>query len=246
MSNVCNQKQLVGWRKARCTDLASAIEGAMSVDNFFNRESFTSVKALFAAKAWDLNTPATMERFAAAVAARSEFEGLVITVKEAAHRPAVQQTIVLQQLQLQQAAGGLVSASSAVSALALVPGQSPSSPLKKKKRQRDPIKYPGSSCKVEVTVPGIGTAGPLGWVLFTAIIRRRAECVLTADTSVGGDTAVDEPPTPVDCIGVFVTRATTIIMPIIVAPATFATFPTRGPLVRAETPTAARPLTRFL
>jgi len=44
MSNVCNQKQLVGWRKARCTDLASAIEGAMSVDNFFNRESFTSGK----------------------------------------------------------------------------------------------------------------------------------------------------------------------------------------------------------
>ena len=135
-----------------------------------DEESFTSVKALFAAKAWDLNDAALMERFAAAVAAGSEFEGLVIAVKSVElksvePRPAVQQKLAVQQRPAPTGPAGAATtdagadpvSSSAVGSLVLVAGQ-PSSPPKKKPKltayKRDPIKYPGSTCKIEVRVPG--------------------------------------------------------------------------------------------
>merc|ERR1740115_486603 len=45
MNNVCDQKVLQGWRKARCATLASAIaEHAMKADNYANRQTLDPKK----------------------------------------------------------------------------------------------------------------------------------------------------------------------------------------------------------
>jgi len=44
MSNVCNQKQLAGWRQNHCADLSNGLQSAMSVDSYSNRENLNAGK----------------------------------------------------------------------------------------------------------------------------------------------------------------------------------------------------------